>query len=101
MYNLVKNNLIMSTPNSSPSANLTPVYQPPVRVMYKDYRWLAAHNGWNTTPPLNNQCYTISELLSYGVRGLALDIWGDSEDKLHLQHGPDNPVSATSWEKVR
>ena len=67
---------------------------------FKDQRWLVAHNAWNTTPPLNNQCYTITELLDYGVRGLALDIYGDDENSLHLQHGHGNPVSATPWSKI-
>lgn len=68
---------------------------------YKQQRWLAAHNGWNTTPPLNNQCFTITQLLDYGVRGFALDIWGSDETSLYLQHGPKNPVSSTPWKKVR
>ncbi len=67
---------------------------------FKDQRWLTAHNAWNTTPPLNNQCFTITELLNYGVRGFALDIWGDDEHSLHLQHGGANPLTATVWKKV-
>jgi len=66
----------------------------------KDQRWLTAHNAWNTTPPLNNQCFTITELLNYGVRGFALDIWGDDEHSFHLQHGGANPLTATVWKKV-
>ena len=67
---------------------------------FKDQLWLVAHNAWNTTPPLNNQCYTITELLDYGVRGFSLDIYGDDEASLHLQHGHDNPASATPWSKI-
>jgi hypothetical protein len=64
--------------------------------------WLVAHNAWNTNQnPGNNQSYTITELLDYGVRGLALDIYGDTKDKLHLQHGHDNPATAIKWSIIR
>lgn len=63
-------------------------------------RWLAAHNAWNTEIA-PNQCKTVTELLNYGVRGFALDIWGDDEPSLHLQHGPGNLASWTDWSVVR
>jgi hypothetical protein len=67
---------------------------------FKDQRWLVAHNAWNTEfDP--NQCKTVTELLDYGVRGLAFDIYGDDEKSLHLQHGHDNPASSTDWGKIR
>jgi hypothetical protein len=67
---------------------------------FKDQRWLAAHNAWNTTAPGNNQCFTITQLLDYGVRGLALDIMGDDKDSLHLQHGHGIVSSKTDWVTV-
>lgn len=63
--------------------------------------WLAAHNAWNTAlSPADNQQFSITELLDYGVRGFALDIWGD-KGHLHLQHGDDNPASAIDWDIIR
>jgi hypothetical protein len=67
---------------------------------FRDQRWLVAHNAWNTEIA-PNQCKTITELLFYGVRGFALDIWGDDEASLHLQHGSGNPASSTPWSVVR
>ena len=67
---------------------------------FSQQRWLVAHNAWNTQIA-PNQKWNITQLLDYGVRGLALDIYGDSEDTLHLQHGHDNPASATNWSQVR
>src|ERR1700749_801948 len=68
---------------------------------FKDQRWLTAHNAWNTEDNPANQCKTITELLDYGIRGFALDLYGDDEDSLHLQHGHANPISSTSWKKIR
>jgi hypothetical protein len=63
--------------------------------------WIAAHNAWNTAlNPANNQGHTITELLDYGVRGFALDIWGD-KGHLHLQHGASNPASSNDWDNIR
>ncbi|MES2112602.1 MAG: hypothetical protein V4577_27860 [Bacteroidota bacterium] len=46
---------------------------------FKDQRWLVAHNAWNNNQYTgNNQSKTITELLNYGVRGFALDIYGDA-----------------------
>lgn len=67
---------------------------------FTNQRWLVAHNAWNTEIA-PNQCKTITELLDYGVRGFALDIYGDDEGSLHLQHGHGNLASATPWEKIR
>jgi hypothetical protein len=67
---------------------------------FKDQRWLVAHNAWNTED-IPNQCKTITELLDYGVRGLAFDIYGDDEPSLHLQHRHANPASSTKWSKIR
>src|SRR5262245_57722276 len=67
---------------------------------FKDQRWLVTHNAWNTED-IPNQCKTITELLDYGVRGLAFDIYGDDEPSLHLQHRRDNPASSTKWSKIR
>lgn len=65
---------------------------------YYGQHWLAAHNAWNTNQnPWNNQNYTITELLNYGVRGFALDIYGTNESDLHLQHGHDNPATSIKW----
>jgi len=67
--------------------------------MYKDQRWLVAHNAWNTNqwPDYNNQMKTITELLDYGVRGFALDIYGSEENSLHLQHGHANDATSIKW----
>ena len=67
---------------------------------FKDQRWLVAHNAWNTEI-VPNQCKTITELLDYGVRGLAFDIYGDNESALHLQHGHGNDASSTNWKQIR
>src|SRR5215217_1968852 len=68
---------------------------------FRDQRWLTAHNAWNMHPfPNPNQCMTIKELLDYGVRGFALDIYGDDENSLHLQHGHGSPYQV-KWEDVR
>lgn len=65
---------------------------------FDDQRWLTAHNAWNTNQyPGNNQSKTITELLDYGVRGFALDIYGDDEASLHLQHGHGNPATSIKW----
>jgi hypothetical protein len=65
---------------------------------FSDQRWLVAHNAWNTNQyPGNNQSKTITELLDYGVRGFALDIYGDTLEKLHLQHAHGNPATAIKW----
>src|ERR1700743_3122205 len=69
---------------------------------FKDQRWLVAHNAWNTNQyPGNNQSKTITELLNYGVRGFALDIYGDDENSLHLQHGHGNPATSIKWRIIR
>ncbi len=68
--------------------------------MFKDQHWLVAHNAWNTQIAAN-QCKSITELLNYGVRGFALDVYGDDEASLHLQHGHGNIASRTPWEKIR
>jgi len=68
---------------------------------FKDQRWLAAHNAWNTEESPAIQCKSITELLDYGVRGLVFDIYGDDEDSLHLQHGHGNLITWCSWKKVR
>ena len=75
--------------------------KPTLTDYYYGQCWIAAHNSWNTAlSPANNQQYTITELLNYGVRGFALDIWGD-KGHLHLQHGNDNPASANNWDNIR
>lgn len=63
-------------------------------------RWLTAHNAWNTEIA-PNQIKTITELLDYGVRGFALDIYGDDKGSLHLQHGHGNIGSWTDWSVVQ
>jgi hypothetical protein len=68
---------------------------------FKDQRWLTAHNAWNTEDNPANQCKTITELLDYGIRGFALDIYGDDEDSLHLQHGHGNVISSIKWKVIR
>ncbi len=68
--------------------------------LFQHQRWLGAHNAWNTEIA-PNQCKTVTELLDYGVRGFALDIYGDDENSLHLQHGNDNPASSTPWKVVK
>lgn len=68
---------------------------------FQDQRWLVAHNAWNTEQSPANQCKTITELLDYGVRGLALDIYGDDENSLHLQHVHGNLISRKAWEPIR
>ncbi len=69
---------------------------------FRDQRWLAAHNAWNTKDPFyTNQVKSITQLLNYGVRGLALDIYGDNEAKLHLQHGHANLESWKDWNVIR
>ncbi len=67
--------------------------------VFKDQRWLVAHNAWNTEQSPNNQRWNIADLLDYGVRGLALDIHG-SKDNLFLRHA-GLLESRTNWEKVR
>jgi hypothetical protein len=69
---------------------------------YEDQCWLVAHNAWQTNqgPAFNNQVKTITELLDYGVRGFAMDIYGDDEDSLHLQHNHGNPATSVSWETI-
>ena len=66
---------------------------------FADQRWLVAHNAWNTGS-VPNQGKDIAELLDYGVRGLALDILGDSEISLHLQHGGDL-LTVNKWKTIR
>lgn len=66
---------------------------------FRDQRWLVAHNAWNTEIA-PNQFKTVTELLDYGVRGLALDVYGDDEKSLHLQHGHGNIASRTIWKKI-
>jgi len=54
---------------------------------YRDQRWLVAHNGWNTGQRINpNQRWSITQMLNYGVRGFALDIEGDDQQNMELQH---------------
>ena len=66
---------------------------------FRDQHWLVAHNAWNTEQAagLANQKFNIADLLDYGVRGLALDIYGSDEDSLYLSHGG----ATTTWSKVR
>lgn len=65
---------------------------------FRDQRWLTAHNAWNTNQnPGNNQSKTLTELLDYGVRGLALDIYSDKSDKLYLSHGRYNMATSIDW----